>query len=164
MTEEGRELLGSRSKQDVTATNPGEEGDSAGTAAETGSMDAGLLEIPEEEFNSGAACEFGEHVRQKTGKDWAAAQSEDDTARVVMTCLPNGTPSSDKTGDGLKSTVDVQEVKRLVAQGELMEFLNSDKLRVRRPSRVPADRPYRHPGLYERFLVTSRCRPTCRCC
>ena len=152
MTEEGTEFVGSRSKQDVAAINPGEGGDSAGAAAEAGTIDAGLLEIPEEKFNSEAACEFGEHLCQKTVKDWAAAPGKDDTARVVMTCLANGTPSSDITGDGLDPTVDVQEVKRLVAQGELMEPPNSEKLLVRSPSRVPADRPNRHPGQYERLL------------
>ena len=70
-----------------------------------------------------------------------------------MTCLANGTPSSEITGDGLNPTVGVQEVKRLVAQGELVELPNSEKLLVRRPSRVPADRPHRHPGQYERLLV-----------
>ena len=48
--------------------------------------------------------------------------------------------------------VDVQEVKRLVFQGELMELPNSDNCLVRRPSRVPADHPGRHPGQYERLL------------
>ena len=44
--------------------NPGEGGDGAGAAAEAGPIDAGsgLLEIPEEEFNSEAACEFGQHL------------------------------------------------------------------------------------------------------
>ena len=107
MTEERRKLPGSRSKQDVAVINPGEGGDSAGAGAEAGQNDAGLLEIPEEEFNSEAACEFGENLCQKTVKDWAAAQGKDDTARVVMTCLANGTSSSDINGDGLNPTVDV---------------------------------------------------------
>ena len=58
MTEEGRGLLGSRSKQDVAVITPGEGGDSAGAATEAGPIDAGLLEIPAEEFNNEAACEF----------------------------------------------------------------------------------------------------------
>ena len=69
-----------------------------------------------------------------------------------MTCLANDTPSSDITGDGLNPTEDVQEVKRLVAQGKLTELLNSEKLLVRRPSRVQVERPNRHPGKYERLL------------
>ena len=154
MTEEGRKFLGSRSKQDVAVINPDEGGGGAGAAAEAGPIDAGsgLLEIPKEEFNSEAACVFGEHLCQKTVKDWAAAQGKDGTARIVMTCLAHGTPSSDITGDGLNPRVNVQEVKRLVAQGEPMELSNSEKLLVRRPSRVPADRPNRYPGQYERLL------------
>ena len=152
MTEEGREFLGSRSKQDVAVIIPGEGGDSAGAGAEAGQIDAGLLEIPEEEFDSEAACEFGENLCQKTVEDWAAAQGKDDTARIVMTCSANNTPNSDRTGNGLNPRVGGQEVKRLVAQGEQMELPNAEKLPVRRPSRVPADRPNRQPGQYERLL------------
>ena len=98
MTEEGRKLLGSRSKQDVAVKNP-EGGGSAGAAAEAGPIDAGSgpLEIPEEGFNREAASEFGKHLCQSTVKDWAAAQGKDTTARIVMTCLANSTPSSDIT-------------------------------------------------------------------
>ena len=69
-----------------------------------------------------------------------------------MTCLANDSLSSDIAGDGINSTVEVEEVQRLVAQGELMELPNSEKLLVRRPSRVPVDRTNRHPGQYERLL------------
>ena len=87
----------------------------------------------------------------ETVKDWAAAQIKDDSARVMVT-LANGTPSCDITEDGSNPTVDVKEVKRLVAQGELMELPNSETLLVLRPSRVPADRSNSHPGQYERLL------------
>ena len=67
MIEEEMELLSSRSKKDVAVMNLGEEGDIAGAATETGTIDdgLGLLEIPEEEFNSEAAIEVGEHLCQK---------------------------------------------------------------------------------------------------
>ena len=46
----------------------------------------------------------------------------------------------------------MQEVKRLVAQGQLLELPSSENLLFRRPSRAPADRPDRHPVQYERLL------------
>ena len=48
-----------------------------------------------------------------------------------MICLANGTPSSELTGDGWNSRLDVQEVKQLVAEGKLMELPNSEKILFR---------------------------------
>ena len=138
----------------MAAINTGEGGDSAEAVAEAGPTYAGsgLLQILEEEFNSEAACEFGEHLCPKTVKDWAAAQVKDDTARVIIKCLANGTPSSDETGDGSNPKVDVQEVKRFVAQGELMELPNYEKTACPASVACSRDRPNRHPGQYGRLL------------
>ena len=70
----------------------------------------------------------------------------------MRTCIENDISSSDITEEGLGPGTDVQEVKRLVAQGQLLELPSSEKLLVRRPSRAPADRPDRHPGQYERLF------------
>lgn len=46
----------------------------------------------------------------------------------------------------------MEELKRLVAQGDLLLLPDSRKLLVRRPSREANDRPGRKPGQYERLL------------
>ena len=152
MTNEGRELLDPGSIQDVTVRDIDGGGSSDGAAAGTGQDDnaADPSELADE-LDSEAPCAFGEKLCRKTAKDWAVAQQKDDTAIVAMTCIGNGTPRSEITEEGLTG-IDVEELKRIVSQGELMELLTSEKLLVRRPSRAPDDRPNRNPGQYERLL------------
>lgn len=48
--------------------------------------------------------------------------------------------------------VDVDDVKRLVAQGTIMILADSRKLLVRCATREPSNRPNRNPGQYDRLL------------
>lgn len=103
------------------------EASGAGLAAEASKTDqtARQSEIQVDEFDSEAAYEFGARLCPKTVKDWAGAQLKDDTVNVVMTCMANGTASNDINEEGLGPRVDVQEVRYLVSQGELMGLTSS---------------------------------------
>lgn len=130
------------------------EGSGAGAAAEASKTDqtASKSEIQGDEFDSDATCEFGARLCQKNAKDWARAQLNDATVNVVMACMANGTASNDIPEEGLGPGVDVQEVKRLVFRGDLLELPSSDKNLVRCPSRAPAARPNRNSVQYQRLL------------
>ena len=127
MTEEGRELLHPRLKHEVAVINPEGGGSRAATAAGAGNTDsaAGPSDFSEDEPDIEAACEFGEKLCQKTAKNWATAQQNDHTTNLVRTCIENDIASSDITEEG--PGTDVQEVKRLVAQGQLLELPSSEK-------------------------------------
>lgn len=143
MTEIGRRLLGIKQKSDVFANNSGEEGGGVHESPGSGIAQA---------INSEEARRFGERLCEKTASDWAQEQLKDPTAKVVLELIEAGKGVSDiKTGT-LPEDVVEDEVKRLVAQGTIMELPDSKKLLVRRSSRAPVDRPNRNPGRYERLL------------
>ena len=54
--------------------------------------------------------------------------------------------------EDIPDTVDKLEVRRLVAQGKILELPDSQKLLVKRLSVEPAPRVGRNPGQYERLL------------
>ena len=87
MTVDGRIFLYSESNQDVAAINQEGSGGSAGVIAGPGQGNhaAEPLDIPDEELDNNAAYAFGEQLCQKTAKDWAIAQHNDETARTAMT-------------------------------------------------------------------------------
>ena len=86
---------------------------------------------------------------RKTGRSRRATTT---TAITAMMYIENDATSGDVTEEGLSPGIDVMELKRLVAQGKLMELLNLENTMVRRPSSAPEDRPNRKPGQYERLL------------
>ena len=55
---------------------------------------------------------------------------------IVIEYVTHGTPSSEINEQGLDPRVDIQEVKRLVSQGQVMEFPNAEKLLVDVPAGV----------------------------
>ena len=58
-----------------------EECDGAGLASSQGNNNN---EIPEEEWNSMEAREFGQKLCEKTETDWAAAQIKDETSKTAI--------------------------------------------------------------------------------
>lgn len=67
-----------------------------------------------------------------------------------MSYLRWGVQDTEIVATDLSNTVDVAEVKRIVAEGEVKSGPNSDgQLLLRGPSHVPADRMDRNPGRHE---------------
>ena len=62
---------------------PEEEGGSAGVAGNPDPTDNNE-ELPEEEFDSIEAREFGEKLCEKTASEWAEAQMKDESARTAI--------------------------------------------------------------------------------
>ena len=76
------------------------------------------------------AREFGEKLCEKTATDWAAAQLKDETSKIAADYILAGVSVGDITEEVIPETVDKEELKRLVSQGELMELPNSQKLSI----------------------------------
>ena len=142
MTEEGKNLFHSRVGREVAAVNHDGGGSSAAGTPDACSINNGRkppdLQL---ELSSDEACAFLGKLCQKTAADWAAAQLKDTTASVVIQYILQDTPSSEMNEEESDPRVDVQEVKRLVSQGKIMELPNVKTPLVRRPSRAPTARP-----------------------
>ena len=98
------------------------------------------------------AREFGEKLCEKTAKDWAIAQQRKETSSIVIEILRAEIAVADISDEDIPDTVDKLEVRRLVAQGTILELPDSQKLLVKRLSVEPAPRVGRNPGQYERLL------------
>ena len=152
MTQEGRELLHPKFKPEVAVINPEGGGSRAGAAAVAGNTNraAGPSDFSEDEADREAECEHRETLCQKTSKDWATAPLNDQTTNLVRACIENGVAISDTTEEGLGAGTDLQEVKRLVARGQLLELPSSENTD---PTLIACPRrPTGHPGQYERLL------------
>ena len=131
LTKEGRLLLGMKELQQVGVIDPIEEGSSAGVADNSGSG-KNMGELPQEELDSSEAREFGEKLCEKTAKDWAIAQRKDETSSIVIEFLRAGIAIAEILDEDIPDTVDKLEIRRLVAQGKILELPDSQKLLVKR--------------------------------
>ena len=91
ITEEERFVLGLIEKQTISVINPEDGRGSAGVAGNPGPTDNNE-ELPEEEFDSIEAREFGEKLCEKTASEWAEAQMKDESARITIEFLHSGVP------------------------------------------------------------------------
>ena len=151
LTKEGRLFLGMKKTQQVGVIDPIEEGSSAGVADNSGSG-KNMEELPQEEIGRLEAREFGEKKCEKTAKDWAIAQRKDETSSIVIGILRAEIAVADISDEDMPDSVDKLVVRRLVAQGKILELPDSQKLLVKRLSVEPAPRVGRNPGQYGRLL------------
>ena len=75
---------------------------------------------------------FGEKLFEETAinTDWAAARVKDETSSIAVEYILAGVSVGDITEEVIPETVDKEELKRLVSQGELVELPNSQKLSI----------------------------------
>ena len=113
-----------------------------------------LPQIEYDEEQTKEAVEFGESLCDKTASDWADIQEKDDTARLAITAIEgHADPKTFRQVDIPENeNVDLDEWKRLVAQGTLLVLPNSKHLLVKKESRAPAENPNRNPGQFERLV------------
>ena len=123
ITEKGRSLLDLIEKQTISVIHPEDVGGSVGVAGNLNPTDNN--ELPEEEFDSIAAREFGEKLCEKTASEWAEAQMKDESARIAIEFLHSGVPVGEITEETIPDTVEISEIKRLVSQEELKELSNT---------------------------------------
>lgn len=76
----------------------------------------------------------------------------DKTASTAIELIVKGVQAKNIKKTSIPNEVDLDDVKRLVAQGTLLVLDNSTKLLVRRGPRAPAHRPNRNPGQFERLV------------
>ena len=89
-------------------------------------------ELSEEKLDTMESRGFGEKLFEETAinTDWAAARVKDETSSIAVEYILAGVSVGDITEEVIPETVDKEELKRLVSQGELMELPNSQKLSI----------------------------------
>ncbi|CAB1111520.1 unnamed protein product [Ectocarpus sp. CCAP 1310/34] len=158
MTEVGRCLLGmgvikkQRDKRKrVMVINSNEGGGSAGGGSEAEPvMRSQGSQL--EGWNSKEAKEFGERLCEKTASDWVEAQYKDLTAKAALQLITDEVEVHKIVKNDIPEGVDIDDIKRLVAQGTIIVLADSRKLLVRRATREPSNRPNRNPGQFDRLL------------
>ena len=112
MTEEGQRLLGLKENQQVAVID-------------SQSQDSDGEELPEEEMDSKEAREFGERLCERKVSDWSIAHQQDEVVKTAINFMLANMSVGDISDEVIPETAEKTELKRLMAQGELLELSDS---------------------------------------